>query len=98
MSLRNPLPNQSPAHSCPLAMESDASPKTLKPAHVVMVGAGPSGLLLAFYLLEFGEGRFRVSVFESKVDMRVTAKRELNARRYSLVLSVSKWGEEPPGR
>jgi cation diffusion facilitator CzcD-associated flavoprotein CzcO len=77
-------------------MESDASPKTLKPAHVVIVGAGPSGLLLAFYLLEFGGGRFRVSIFESREDLRVTAKRELNARRYSLVLSVSKWGEEPP--
>lgn len=70
------------------ATSSDETNKSDK-VHVVIVGAGPAGLLLAFYLLERGAGRFRVSIFESREDLRVTAKRELNARRYSLVLSVS---------
>ncbi|GAQ80010.1 hypothetical protein KFL_000440120 [Klebsormidium nitens] len=61
--------------------------KTSMPVHVVIVGAGPAGLLLAFYLLERGNKSFKVSLYESREDLRTTAKRELNARRYSLSLA-----------
>lgn len=67
------------------------------PVHVVIVGAGPAGLLLAFYLLERGDKMFKISIFESREDLRTTAKRELNARRYSLSLAVRYFYKECDG-
>eukprot|EP00850_Spirogloea_muscicola_P011483 SM000071S21107 [mRNA] locus=s71:401270:404624:+ [translate_table: standard] len=59
-----------------------------EPLHVVVAGAGPAGLLLAHYLLHFGGGRFRVSMFERGHDPR--RPEELDAtsgRRYSMGLN-----------
>lgn len=52
-----------------------------KPMDVVIVGAGPGGLLLALYLLEKGGGRFRVSIHEAREDPRETLKRPPSPRR-----------------
>jgi cation diffusion facilitator CzcD-associated flavoprotein CzcO len=48
---------------------------------VVIIGAGPSGLLLAHYLLEKGAGRFRVSLHDAKEDPRETIKQPPTPRR-----------------
>jgi cation diffusion facilitator CzcD-associated flavoprotein CzcO len=52
-----------------------------EPMRVVIIGAGPSGLLLAHYLLEKGNGRFRVSIHEAREDPRWTMKRPPTPRR-----------------
>lgn len=49
---------------------------------VVIIGAGPAGLLLAHYLLGKGEGRFKVWIFEEREDPRETLKKPPSSRRY----------------
>ncbi|GAQ89828.1 hypothetical protein KFL_005670020 [Klebsormidium nitens] len=80
-------PNSAEPHSKSGSATSSGDTNKSDKVHIVIVGCGPAGLLLAFYLLERGAGRFQVSIFESREDLRVTAKRERNARRYSLVLA-----------
>lgn len=65
----------------PLVPDDQAGGAPPEPMRVVIVGAGPSGLLLAHYLLEKGNGRFSVSIHEAREDPRVTMKRPPTPRR-----------------
>eukprot|EP00245_Coleochaete_scutata_P001400 TRINITY_DN1170_c0_g1_i2.p1 TRINITY_DN1170_c0_g1~~TRINITY_DN1170_c0_g1_i2.p1 ORF type:complete len:529 (+),score=63.96 TRINITY_DN1170_c0_g1_i2:265-1851(+) len=58
------------------------------PSHIVIVGAGPAGLLLAHYLLEHGAGRFKVTIFDAREDPLDESKRPRSERRYLLSLSL----------
>ncbi|GJP29419.1 hypothetical protein CLOM_g16682 [Closterium sp. NIES-68] len=56
---------------------------------VVIVGAGPAGLVLANHLLTRGGGRFHVSVVEKGEDPREKVEEAVEvARRYSIGLNV----------
>ncbi|CAI5536069.1 unnamed protein product, partial [Closterium sp. Naga37s-1] len=56
---------------------------------VVIVGAGPAGLVLANHLLTRGGGRFHVSVVEKSEDPRKKVEEAVEvARRYSIGLNI----------
>eukprot|EP00850_Spirogloea_muscicola_P011482 SM000071S21106 [mRNA] locus=s71:391555:399694:+ [translate_table: standard] len=79
--------------NAPLAQTAPATaamaPAAQQPVRVVVVGAGPSGLLFAHYLLRHGAGRFGVQLFEKGPDLTSpAAERPGYDKRYSMGINL----------
>eukprot|EP00850_Spirogloea_muscicola_P006719 SM000032S12103 [mRNA] locus=s32:522953:532169:+ [translate_table: standard] len=89
---RTTTPTPRPSRpDCPSASTAAAAmaPAARQPVRVVVVGAGPSGLLFAHYLLRHGAGRFQLQLFEKGPDLTSPApERPGYDKRYSMGINL----------